>query len=180
MVIFLIIFLIIILIIFNYYFFYIILLFTAPIVIGASNRAIDLDPALISRFDTIVNFPLPNESERSSILSLYAKHLGSEELKSLAKESNGLSGRDIKGFYLFYLFFLFFILFLFFIFLFLDICANAERNWIGRLLKEYQHQSELSPEQIKMIYNNLDIPLQIYLESLKIRKENTPKNNYDK
>ena len=29
------------------------------VVIGATNRKADLDPALLSRFDTVVDFPLP-------------------------------------------------------------------------------------------------------------------------
>ena len=34
------------------------------IVIGATNRRTDLDPALLSRFDTSVLFPLPDEAAR--------------------------------------------------------------------------------------------------------------------
>lgn len=30
------------------------------VVIGATNRKLDLDPALLSRFDTVVDFPLPD------------------------------------------------------------------------------------------------------------------------
>ncbi len=30
------------------------------VVIGATNRKADLDPALLSRFDTVVDFPLPD------------------------------------------------------------------------------------------------------------------------
>jgi ATP-dependent 26S proteasome regulatory subunit len=34
------------------------------IIIGATNRRQDLDPALISRFDATVTFPLPDAASR--------------------------------------------------------------------------------------------------------------------
>jgi SpoVK/Ycf46/Vps4 family AAA+-type ATPase len=81
------------------------------ILIGATNRKGDLDPALLSRFDTSINFPLPNQLERQSIFENYAKHLGREELESIAKASENLSGRDIK-----------------------NLCERAERSWVTKII----------------------------------------------
>ena len=78
--------------------------------IGATNRAQDLDPALFSRFDHVISFPLPNQVERSAIYAGYAHQLTPEDLNNLAAASDGLSGRNIQ-----------------------DICEYAERRW-ARLL----------------------------------------------
>jgi len=74
------------------------------ITLGATNRAEDLDHALLSRFNRIVNFPLPNQEGIKSIFEYYAKHLSEEKIKSLSEKADGASGRDIE-----------------------DICADAER-----------------------------------------------------
>ncbi len=79
--------------------------------IGATNRAQDLDRALLSRFDTIISFPLPNASERASIFRRYARHLEREDLEALARSSDGLSGRSIQ-----------------------DVCEYAERRWARHLI----------------------------------------------
>ncbi len=81
------------------------------LVIGATNRKRDLDPALLSRFDNIIEFRLPTEDERKKIFGNYAKHLSSEELQELAKISNDMSGRDIK-----------------------EICEAAEREFASRII----------------------------------------------
>lgn len=79
--------------------------------IGATNRSGDLDGALLSRFDTIIRFPLPNASERAGIYRRYARHLTPEELEPLARSSDGLSGRAIQ-----------------------DVCEYAERRWARELI----------------------------------------------
>ncbi|MEJ2761332.1 MAG: ATP-binding protein [Gammaproteobacteria bacterium] len=79
--------------------------------IGATNRTEDLDRALLSRFDQIIRFPLPNRAERGSIYSAYARHLPREELIPLAEASASLSGRQIQ-----------------------DICEYAERRWARNLI----------------------------------------------
>lgn len=79
--------------------------------IGATNRKDDLDHALISRFDQIINFPMPNAPERGMIFSNYARHLSEDELKTLGEKSGGLSGRNIK-----------------------DVCELAERRWARKVL----------------------------------------------
>ncbi len=83
--------------------------------VGATNRAEDLDHALLSRFDQILRFPLPNEQERSSIFQSYAAHLSAEALGILGRESDGLSGRTIQ-----------------------DICESAERRWARTLIEKKQ------------------------------------------
>jgi hypothetical protein len=79
--------------------------------IGATNRRMDLDPALISRFDQTIFFPLPEKEERAAIFSGYARHLTEENCQVLGERSGGLSGRTIK-----------------------DICEMAERRWTRRLI----------------------------------------------
>lgn len=72
--------------------------------VGATNRRQDLDPALLSRFDTIIEFPEPGRDDIINILSLYAKHLDKKEKTTLAEKMAGFSPRTIK-----------------------DICRKAER-----------------------------------------------------
>jgi len=81
------------------------------LVIGATNRAGDLDRALLSRFNRTVRFDLPKSEERAEILRLYAGHLAKEHLEALAENSNGKSGRDLE-----------------------DICGEAERRWAHELI----------------------------------------------
>lgn len=83
------------------------------LVIGATNRAGDLDRALVSRFNRVVRFELPDAAERADILSLYAGHLAKEHLEALAENSAGKSGRDLE-----------------------DICGEAERRWAHQLVAE--------------------------------------------
>ena len=69
------------------------------VVIGATNALPLIDPAISSRFDTVFEFMLPNEAERFSILELYASRLPlpiKVDLRSVAKMTNGLSGRDLR------------------------------------------------------------------------------------
>ena len=79
--------------------------------IGATNRINDLDGALISRFDQIIHFPIPNENERAAIFSNYAKHLTPEQCANLARRTEGISGRNIK-----------------------DLCEYAERRWARKII----------------------------------------------
>lgn len=81
------------------------------VVIGATNRKDDLDAALLSRFDLLVRFPLPNVSERAKILSYYAKHLESEAIETLATLSDGRAGRELE-----------------------DACGVAERMWASQII----------------------------------------------
>lgn len=68
------------------------------ITMGATNRKIDLDSALVSRFDKSIYFPLPNASERAAILSGYAMQLDELLRRKIAEKLEGYSGRKIKDF----------------------------------------------------------------------------------
>lgn len=83
------------------------------LVICATNRKKDLDPALISRTDLSIRFELPDATSRSKIFQRYAKQLNEEELKELGEKSQFLSGRDIS-----------------------DICKNAERKWASKYIRK--------------------------------------------
>merc|ERR1712086_70790 len=76
------------------------------LVICATNRKKDLDPALISRTDLSIRFELPDAKTRSEIFQRYAKQLTEDERMLLGELSVYLSGRDIA-----------------------DICKDAERRW---------------------------------------------------
>ena len=92
--------------------------------IGATNRAQDLDRALMSRFDQTISFPLPNTVERGAIFGRYARHLSNEELLQLGGASAGLSGRTIQ-----------------------DACEYAERRWARMLITDGK---ELSPPPVTL------------------------------
>jgi hypothetical protein len=81
------------------------------VVIGATNRKVDLDPALLSRFNLFVQFPLPDVDERAAILSYYARQLSPAELAALAAASEGRSGRELE-----------------------DACGVAERMWASEII----------------------------------------------
>lgn len=86
------------------------------LVLAASNRKNDLDAALLSRFGSVINFPLPEQQERIAIFATYAKHLPPSALELLAQKTEGCSGRNIK-----------------------DICASAECSWAAKLLENKKH-----------------------------------------
>ncbi|KAF7811210.1 cell division control protein 48 [Senna tora] len=82
------------------------------IVVAATNRKQDLDPALISRFDTMITFGLPDHHNRKEIAAKYAKHLKDSELDQIARVTEGMSGRDIR-----------------------DVCLQAERSWASKIIR---------------------------------------------
>ncbi|KAL6281988.1 hypothetical protein ACE6H2_012917 [Prunus campanulata] len=59
------------------------------VVIFATNRKQDLHPAVISRFDSIITFDLPDQRNRKEIAAQYAKHLTESELDELATATEG-------------------------------------------------------------------------------------------
>lgn len=81
------------------------------VVIGATNTAQALDPALLSRFNLRVHFPLPDAAERAAILARYSRHLSADEHARLAAASEGRSGRELE-----------------------DACGVAERLWASTLI----------------------------------------------
>lgn len=82
------------------------------VVIAATNRKEDLDPALISRFDSIICFGLPDQQTRVEIAAQYAKHLTRSELVQFSLATQEMSGRDIR-----------------------DVCQQAERHWASKLIR---------------------------------------------
>uniref|UniRef100_A0A7N0UCV2 AAA+ ATPase domain-containing protein n=1 Tax=Kalanchoe fedtschenkoi TaxID=63787 RepID=A0A7N0UCV2_KALFE len=82
------------------------------VVIAATNRKQDLDPALISRFDSIITFGLPDREVRQEIAAQYAKHLTKSELEEFATVTEEMSGRDIR-----------------------DVCLQAERRWASKIIR---------------------------------------------
>ncbi|KAL9273358.1 Proteasome-activating nucleotidase-like protein [Drosera capensis] len=82
------------------------------VVIAATNRKQDLDPALISRFDSMITFGLPDYQNRQEVAAQYAKHLSKTELADFASYTEGMSGRDIR-----------------------DVCQQAERRWASKVIK---------------------------------------------
>eukprot|EP00806_Schmidingerella_arcuata_P001395 Macronucleus_2259.p1 GENE.Macronucleus_2259~~Macronucleus_2259.p1 ORF type:complete len:250 (+),score=26.62 Macronucleus_2259:1-750(+) len=91
------------------------------LVICATNRKKDLDPALISRTDLSIRFELPDAPTRAQIFQRYAKQLSQAELAELGEMSVYLSGRDIC-----------------------DICKEAERKWASRYIRK--QVKELTPQ----------------------------------
>ncbi|KAI0552940.1 hypothetical protein F4679DRAFT_30308 [Xylaria curta] len=71
------------------------------IVIGATNRPDNIDPALRrpGRFDREFYFPLPDVDARKAILDIHTRDWGlSEEFKmSLAKDAKGYGGADLRA-----------------------------------------------------------------------------------
>ncbi|GAW24325.1 hypothetical protein ANO14919_139090 [Xylariales sp. No.14919] len=71
------------------------------IVIGATNRPDNIDPALRrpGRFDREFYFPLPDIDARKAILDIHTKDWGlSEDFKmSLAKDAKGYGGADLRA-----------------------------------------------------------------------------------
>jgi cell division protease FtsH len=74
------------------------------VVIGATNRAQDLDPALLrkGRFDRSVTVALPTVSEREEILALHVRDRGvpidpDVDLTRLARLMTGTSGAELAG-----------------------------------------------------------------------------------
>ncbi|KAF4379233.1 hypothetical protein G4B88_022641 [Cannabis sativa] len=82
------------------------------VVIAATNRKQDLDPALISRFDSLITFGLPDRQTRQEIAAQYAKHLTKSELDELTAVTEEMSGRDIR-----------------------EVCQQAERSWASKIIR---------------------------------------------
>ena len=69
---------------------------TDVLLICATNRKQDLDPAILSRIDLSLKFELPDRFSRAAIFQRYAKHLSKNEMEKLAENSEGMSGRNIS------------------------------------------------------------------------------------
>jgi len=110
--------------------------------IGATNRAKDLDHALLSRFDVIIRFLLPDIRERFNIFIKYIKHLQEKELLELAKISEGFSGRNIR-----------------------DICEMAERKWARIIIKENKEIVPPPKEIYQEIINKKKLEFELWNSS---------------
>lgn len=89
------------------------------VVIAATNRKQDLDPALLSRFDSMITFDLPDQQTRQEIAAQYAKHLAKTDLTELAAATEEMSGRDIR-----------------------DVCQQAERRWASKVIRGQAQKDE--------------------------------------
>ncbi|KAA8495626.1 Fidgetin-like protein 1 [Porphyridium purpureum] len=120
------------------------------VLVAATNRMQDLDDALISRFDVILHFPLPDEPARREMFSKYAKQLSESERADLAAHSNGLAGRDIR-----------------------DLCIAAERSWASKLIRERLQDSSVGLDYLKdpSSLSNVSVPLAEYQAALRARLE---------
>ncbi|XP_051192736.1 chaperone protein dnaJ 39 isoform X2 [Lolium perenne] len=67
------------------------------VVIAATNRKEDLDPTLISRFDSIICFGLPDQQSRAEIAAQYANHLTKSELVQFSLVTEEMAGRKTLG-----------------------------------------------------------------------------------
>ncbi|KZV16063.1 ATPase family AAA domain-containing protein 1-A-like [Dorcoceras hygrometricum] len=94
------------------------------VVVAATNRKQDLDPALLSRFDSMIAFGLPDHQTRQEIAAQYAKHLSQSDLAELASATAEMSGRDIR-----------------------DVCQQAERHWASKIIRAQKddHDKSLPP-----------------------------------
>jgi transitional endoplasmic reticulum ATPase len=72
------------------------------LVLGATNRADMLDPAILrpGRFDEIIEIPLPDEESRRSIFDVHLRHkplAAGCSAETLAARTNGFSGAEIES-----------------------------------------------------------------------------------
>eukprot|EP00340_Litonotus_pictus_P003041 CAMPEP_0170516000 /NCGR_PEP_ID=MMETSP0209-20121228/2361_1 /TAXON_ID=665100 ORGANISM="Litonotus pictus, Strain P1" /NCGR_SAMPLE_ID=MMETSP0209 /ASSEMBLY_ACC=CAM_ASM_000301 /LENGTH=488 /DNA_ID=CAMNT_0010800745 /DNA_START=207 /DNA_END=1673 /DNA_ORIENTATION=+ len=91
------------------------------LIICATNRRKDLDPALLSRLDVTITFDLPDPRMRALIFQKYAKQLSSHDLEELSKLSDRFSGRDIA-----------------------DVCKDVERRWASMYIRK--EKKEIIPD----------------------------------
>jgi transitional endoplasmic reticulum ATPase len=72
------------------------------VVLGATNRADLIDPALLrpGRFDFVVDLPPPDVETRQAILAIHTRHMPlapDVDLARLAAETDGAVGADLEG-----------------------------------------------------------------------------------
>ena len=69
------------------------------IVMGATNRPTDVDPAILRRMAARFFIPLPSQTQRRQILKVILREetlAGDADLEAIAEAANGLSGSDLK------------------------------------------------------------------------------------
>lgn len=71
------------------------------LVMAATNRPFDLDPAVRRRFEKRIYIPLPNEQARAQLFKIHSNedgvHLSEQEFQRLAHRTDGFSGSDIQN-----------------------------------------------------------------------------------
>ncbi|MCG7343692.1 ATP-binding protein [Sporosarcina sp. ACRSL] len=70
------------------------------LIIASTNHPHILDPAIWRRFDEVINFELPDRSERVSLLKLYLKPIKKEKdinIELIAEETEEFSPSDLKS-----------------------------------------------------------------------------------
>ncbi|MCL4397154.1 ATP-binding protein [Candidatus Parvarchaeota archaeon] len=67
------------------------------LLIGCTNLIDNLDPALVSRFKSKIYFRKPDENDRAGIIATYSQKLSESDIKTFAKNTEGLTGRDIES-----------------------------------------------------------------------------------
>lgn len=70
------------------------------LIISATNHPHILDPAIWRRFDEVINFEMPNESERLELLELYLKPIKKEKylnIEKIGKATEGFTPSDLKS-----------------------------------------------------------------------------------
>mmetsp|Transcript_32946 Transcript_32946/g.60746 ORF Transcript_32946/g.60746 Transcript_32946/m.60746 type:complete len:204 (+) Transcript_32946:3-614(+) len=70
------------------------------ILLGATNLPMQMDTAMITRFEKRVHIPLPDTGAREAIVKIHLQNtqneLKEEDFEELARLTDGASGRDIK------------------------------------------------------------------------------------
>uniref|UniRef100_A0A3Q0T2I9 Outer mitochondrial transmembrane helix translocase n=1 Tax=Amphilophus citrinellus TaxID=61819 RepID=A0A3Q0T2I9_AMPCI len=66
------------------------------LIMGATNRPDDLDPAILRRMPTKIHIKPPNVRQREDILRVILKNEKVSSLQEFAKETEGFSGSDLK------------------------------------------------------------------------------------
>jgi proteasome regulatory subunit len=71
-------------------------------IIGATNRIDIIDPALLrpGRFDRMIEFPIPDNTEREAIFKIHTRNLNIDiklDLRKLVEMTEGATGADIKA-----------------------------------------------------------------------------------
>ncbi|MEM0143439.1 MAG: ATP-binding protein [Candidatus Parvarchaeum sp.] len=67
------------------------------LLVGCTNLIDNLDPALVSRFKSKIYFRKPDKEDRKEIIATYSQKLSNEDIDTFAKNTEGLTGRDIES-----------------------------------------------------------------------------------
>ncbi|MHA1379935.1 MAG: AAA family ATPase [Candidatus Helarchaeota archaeon] len=116
---------------------------TGIITIGATNSIYLLDPSLLNRFESQIEFKIFNDDERLQFFEKYSKKLPiplDYDLEKLTKKTKGMSGRELKEKILKNALHL----------AILDDSDRIESHYVDTVLKDFQSKED--PERVKKIY----------------------------